>query len=59
MLDVEIVRQMYINLERENHHRVINGIDNSNVEPFISALAIVLGDDCPTWHDIWRGVNNL
>lgn len=52
MLDVDTVRQMYINLERENHHRIMDGMNNSNIGPFISALAVVLGDDCPTWQDI-------
>ena len=54
MLDVEIVKKIYIKLAKEHHKITMSDSDEdlSGLNIYLGALALVLGDDCPTWQDI-------
>lgn len=56
MLDVEMVRKMYIDIAKE-HHKIMMSDSNEDltgINIYLGALSFVLGDDCPTWQDILR-----
>lgn len=56
MLDVEIVKKMYIELAKEHHKITMSDSDEdvTGINIYLGALSFVLGDDCPTWQDILR-----
>jgi hypothetical protein len=54
MLDVEIVKKIYIDLAKINHEIAMNGNEDTGLTSYLAALALVLGNDCPTWQMILR-----
>ena len=56
MLDVEMVRKMYIDIAKEHHKIMMSDSDEdlTGINIYLAALAFILGDDCPTWQDILR-----
>lgn len=56
MLDVYTVRKIYVDLTKKHHKIMMSDSDEdlSGLNIYLGALALVLGDDCPTWQDILR-----
>ena len=54
MLDVEMVRKMYIDIAKEHHKIMMSDSDEdlTGINIYLAVLAFILGDDCPTWQDI-------